>query len=63
MHVRPGLLHWRRGFTHHQPNRKDISMVSHVKNALITTGIVLATIWVLRKVPVASGVVNQAING
>ena len=38
-------------------------MQSHLKNALITTGIVLATIYVLRKVPMVSGLVDKAING
>lgn len=38
-------------------------MVSHVKSALITTAIVLATIYVLRQVPGASTVVDKAITG
>jgi hypothetical protein len=38
-------------------------MVSHVKNALITTAIVLATIYALRQVPGASSFVNKAIAG
>lgn len=38
-------------------------MQGHLKNALITTAIVLATIFVLRKVPGVSGVVDQAIKG
>lgn len=35
---------------------------SHVKNALITTGMVLLTIYVLKKVPGVSGVIDQALN-
>lgn len=38
-------------------------MVSHVKNAAITTAIVLGTIFVLRKVSFTRGVVDQALNG
>ena len=38
-------------------------MQAHLKNALMTTAIVLATIYVLRKVPMASGIVDQALNG
>lgn len=38
-------------------------MTSHLKNALITTAIVLATVYVLRKVPMVSGFVDQALNG
>lgn len=38
-------------------------MQSHLKNALMTTAIVLATIYVLRKVPMVNGFVSQALNG
>mgnify|MGYP004702323837 CR=1 FL=1 len=38
-------------------------MQGHLKNALITTAIVLATIYVLRKVPGVGPVVSTAING
>lgn len=38
-------------------------MQAHVKNALITTAIVLATIFVLRRVPGVNGVVDQALKG
>jgi hypothetical protein len=38
-------------------------MQAHVKNALITTAIVLGTIFVLRKVPMVGGFVDQAIKG
>lgn len=38
-------------------------MKSKVTNALITTAIVLGTIFVLRKVPVTRGFVDQALNG
>ena len=38
-------------------------MVSKVKDALITTAIVLVTIYVARRVPVASQFVNTALNG
>jgi hypothetical protein len=37
-------------------------MVSQVKNAAITTAIVLATIWVLNKTP-AKPIVQQALAG
>ena len=36
-------------------------MQVHIKNALMTTAIVLATVWVLRKVPVTSGIIKQAL--
>jgi len=38
-------------------------MQANVKNALITTAIVLASIFVLRKVPVVGGFVDQALKG
>ena len=38
-------------------------MQSHLKNALITTAIVLATVYVLRKVPMVNGFVDQALHG
>jgi hypothetical protein len=38
-------------------------MQAHLKNALITTAIVLATVYVLRKVPGVNGVVTTALNG
>ena len=38
-------------------------MQAHLKNALVTTAIVLATIFVLRKVPGAAAIVDQALNG
>ena len=38
-------------------------MQAHLKNALITTAIVLGTIYVLRRVPVVGPFVNQAIAG
>lgn len=38
-------------------------MQAHLKNAVITTAIVLVTIYVARKVPVVNGLVGQALNG
>ena len=38
-------------------------MQSHVKNALVTTAIVLATIYVLRRVPTVNGLVQTALAG
>ena len=38
-------------------------MQAHVKNALITTAIVLATIFVVRKIPGAGNVVDKALKG
>ena len=38
-------------------------MTSHLKSALMTTAIVLATIFVLRKVPTVGGFVDRAIGG
>lgn len=38
-------------------------MQAHLKNAVITTAIVLATIFVLRKVPTVGALVDQAITG
>lgn len=38
-------------------------MQAHVKNALMTTALVLATIYVLRRVGVSRGIVDTAISG
>ena len=38
-------------------------MVSQVKSAAVTTAIVLATIFVLRKVGATRGIVDRALNG
>ena len=38
-------------------------MTSHLKNAAITTAIVLVTIYALRRVPVTAGLVKTALNG
>jgi len=38
-------------------------MKAHIKDALMTTAIVLATIWIARKVPVLGSAVDTAING
>lgn len=38
-------------------------MQSHLKSALMTTGIVLLTIYALRKVSFTAGVINTALNG
>ena len=38
-------------------------MTSHLKNAAITTAIVLATIYALRRVPFTANIVNTALNG
>ncbi len=38
-------------------------MQAHLKNAVMTTAIVLATIYVLRRVGVTRGVVDQALAG
>lgn len=38
-------------------------MQAHVKNALMTTALVLATIYVLRMVPMSRGVVDKALAG
>ena len=38
-------------------------MVSQLKNAAMTTGIVLVTIFLLRKVPGARDLVDTALNG
>lgn len=38
-------------------------MQAHLKNALITTAIVLATVYALRQVSVTAGVVNKALAG
>lgn len=36
-------------------------MQAHVKNAVVTTAIVLATIWALRQVAVTRGIVDRAL--
>ena len=38
-------------------------MQAHVKNALMTTALVLATIFILRRVPVTRDVVDKALAG
>jgi hypothetical protein len=38
-------------------------MVSQAKNAAVTTVIVLVSIFLLRKVPVAKDLVDKALNG
>ena len=38
-------------------------MQKHLKEALITTAVVLATIFVARKVPMVNGIVTKALNG
>lgn len=38
-------------------------MKSHLKNAVMTTAIVLASIYVLRRVAVTRGLVDTALNG
>lgn len=38
-------------------------MVSQVKNAAMTTGLVLLTIFILRKVPGAKDLVDTALKG
>ncbi len=38
-------------------------MQAHLKNALITTAIVLATVYALRKVPMVGGFIDTAIRG
>lgn len=38
-------------------------MQSHVKNAVMTTALVLVTIYILRRVPVTRGVVDKALAG
>lgn len=38
-------------------------MVSQVKNAALTTGLVLLAIFILRKVPGAKDLVDTALNG
>lgn len=37
-------------------------MQAHLKNALITTAMVLATVYVLRQVSVTRGVVDKALS-
>lgn len=38
-------------------------MKAQVKNAVITTGIVLVTIFLMRKVEFSKGLVDKALNG
>jgi hypothetical protein len=38
-------------------------MLAHAKNAAITTGIVLVTIFVLNQIPFTRPLVQKAING
>lgn len=38
-------------------------MVGQIKNAAMTTGLVLVTIFVLRKVAFTKGLVDQALQG
>ncbi len=38
-------------------------MKTHLKNAVMTTAIVLASIYVLRKISFTRGIVDQAMNG
>ena len=38
-------------------------MQAHLKNALVTTAIVLVTVYALRRLPVVGPFVNQAISG
>jgi len=38
-------------------------MQAHIKNALITAAVVLATIYALRQVPMVGGVVDKALRG
>ena len=38
-------------------------MKAHLKNALMTTAVVLASIYVLNKVSVTRGLVQTALNG
>ena len=38
-------------------------MQAHLKNAVISTAVVLATIYVLRQVAVTRGIVDKAIGG
>lgn len=45
----------------HQP--LDIEMKAQLKNAVITTGIVLATIYVLRRVTATKTIVDKALLG
>lgn len=40
-----------------------MSVPSQVKNAAVTTAIVLASIFVLRKLSFTRGIVDQALNG
>ena len=45
------------------PTQPENTMQSHVKQAVITTAIVLVSIFILRKVPVVGPLVDTAING
>ena len=45
------------------PTREEHAMKGHLKNALMTTGIVLLTIYIARKAPVVGPIVNKAITG
>jgi hypothetical protein len=38
-------------------------MLAHLKNALITTAIVLATVYALRRVSFTAGIVDTALQG
>ncbi|RZS56718.1 hypothetical protein EV685_1272 [Sphaerotilus mobilis] len=38
-------------------------MQKHLKEAVITTAVVLVTIFVARKIPMVNGVVTKALNG
>ena len=38
-------------------------MKAHIKNALVTTAFVLATVYVLRQVSVTRGIVDKALAG
>lgn len=42
---------------------KDRTMQAHLKNALITTAIVLATVYALRRVSFTAGIVDTALQG
>lgn len=38
-------------------------MKAHIKQAAITVAVVLAGIYILRRVPVTAGIVDTALNG
>lgn len=42
---------------------EDNMMTSHLKNAAVTTAIVLATIWALRQVGATRSIVDKALMG